>query len=200
MRSFEERKAEVFRRSENRIKERRKARSRALAVCIPLCLIITVWSVTVLPAMLPVNNKNSGLAAERAENTSDATYYSKNEYVRIETKNSTAEDQTAIIKNDPEEIAEAYRLVQSMLNGNEQNDHHRTEDHEQQQTAGGNANKAASAYKITFTATDGGQTCYILNDHVLIDIGTNKETVLIEEQYVQLLQALGVALEKEDGK
>lgn len=36
MRSFEERKAEVFRRSENRIKERRKARSRALAVCIPL--------------------------------------------------------------------------------------------------------------------------------------------------------------------
>ena len=32
MRSFEERKAEVFRRSENRIKERRKARSRALAV------------------------------------------------------------------------------------------------------------------------------------------------------------------------
>ena len=47
MRSFEERKAEVFRRSENRIKERRKARSRALAVCIPLCLIITVWSVMV---------------------------------------------------------------------------------------------------------------------------------------------------------
>mgnify|MGYP006982386884 FL=1 len=200
MRSFEERKAEVFRRSENRIKERRKARSRALAVCIPLCLIITVWSVTVLPAMLPVNNKNSGAAAERAENTSDATYYSKNEYVRIETKNSTAEDQTAIIKNDPEEIAEAYRLVQSMLNGNEKNDIHRTEDHEQQQTAGGNANKAASAYKITFTATDGDQTCYMLNDHVLIDIGTNKETVLTEEQYVQLLQALGVALEKEDGK
>ena len=200
MRSFEERKAEVFRRSENRIKERRKARSRALAVCIPLCLIITVWSVTVLPAMLPVNNKNSGAAAERAENTSDAIYYSKNEYVRIETKNSTAEDQTAILKKDPEEIAEAYRLVQSMLNGNEQNDNHRTEDHEQQQTAGGNANKAASAYKITFTATDGNQTCYMLNDHVLIDIGTNKETVLTEEQYVQLLQALGVALEKEDGK
>lgn len=57
MRSFEERKAEVFRRSENRIKERRKARSRALAVCIPLCLIIAVWSVMVLPAMLPVKQQ-----------------------------------------------------------------------------------------------------------------------------------------------
>lgn len=198
MRSFEERKAEIFRRSENRIKERRKNRNRALAVCIPLCLIITVWSVTVLPAMLPVNNKNSGALAECTGNISGASY-SQNEYVRIETRNSTAEDQTAILKNDPEEIAETYRLVQSMLNYSEQNDNHRTEDHEQQ-TAGGNANKAASAYKIIFTATDGGQTCYMLNDHVLIESATKKETVLTEEQYVQLLQALGVVLEKEDGK
>ena len=198
MRSFEERKAEIFRRSENRIKERRKARNRALAVCIPLCLIITVWSVTVLPAMLPVNNKNSGALAECTENISGASY-SQNEYVRIETRNSTAEDQAAILKNDPEEIAEAYRLVQSMLNYSEQNDNHRTEDHEQQ-TAGGNANKAASAYKIIFTAADGGQICYMLNDHVLIESATKKETVLTEEQYVQLLQALGVVLEKEDGK
>ena len=104
MRSFEERKAEVFRRSENRIKERRKARSRALAVCIPLCLIITVWSVMVLPAMLPVNNKKSGATDERAENTSGAAY-SQNEYVRIETKNSATKDQTAVLKDDPAEIA-----------------------------------------------------------------------------------------------
>ena len=105
MRSFEERKAEVFRRSENRIKERRKARSRALAVCIPLCLIITVWSVMVLPAMLPVNNKKSGATDERAENTSGAAY-SQNEYVRIETKNSATKDQTAVLKDDPAETAE----------------------------------------------------------------------------------------------
>ena len=100
MRSFEERKAEVLRRSENRIKERKKARSRALAVCIPLCLIITVWSVMVLPAMLPVNNKKSGATDERAENTSGAAY-SQNEYVRIETKNSATKDQTAVLKDDP---------------------------------------------------------------------------------------------------
>lgn len=42
-------KAEVFRRSEKRIKERRRMRRRVLALCIPLCLIVTIWSVSILP-------------------------------------------------------------------------------------------------------------------------------------------------------
>ena len=41
---------------------------------------------------------------------------------------------------------------------------------------------------------------YMLNDHILIDNAAKKETILTEEQYVQLLQALGVVLKKEDGK
>ena len=48
MRNFEERKAEVFRRSENRIKERKRNRNRILAMCIPLCLVVTVWSIMIL--------------------------------------------------------------------------------------------------------------------------------------------------------
>ncbi len=45
MMNFEERKAEIFRRSNNRIIERRKKRRRALGVCIPLCLILIAVSV-----------------------------------------------------------------------------------------------------------------------------------------------------------
>ena len=59
MRNFEERKAEVFRRSENRIKERKRNRNRILALCVPLCLILTVMSVTMLPSMLSIGDKNS---------------------------------------------------------------------------------------------------------------------------------------------
>ena len=51
MRNFEERKAEVFRRSENRIKERKRNRNRILAMCIPICLVITVWSIMILPTI-----------------------------------------------------------------------------------------------------------------------------------------------------
>lgn len=49
MRNFEQRKAEVFRRSEERIHTRRKQRNCILAFCIPLCLILTVWSAGLFP-------------------------------------------------------------------------------------------------------------------------------------------------------
>lgn len=91
-------------------------------------------------------------------------------------------------------------MVQSMLNNIVQTGEHKNEDQEGQQTSGSDAYDAAPVYMIIFTATDGGQTCYMLNDHILIDNAAKKETVLTEEQYVQLLQALGVVLKKEDGK
>ena len=60
MRNFEERKAEVFRRSEERIHTRRKQRNCILAFCIPLCLILTVWSAGLLPFNLaPATNGGS---------------------------------------------------------------------------------------------------------------------------------------------
>ena len=49
MRNFEQRKAEVFRRSEERIHTRRKLRNCILAFCIPLCLILTIWSAGLFP-------------------------------------------------------------------------------------------------------------------------------------------------------
>ena len=53
MRNLNECQAEVFRRSEKRIKERKRNRNRILAMCIPLCLIITIFSVAMIPGMLP---------------------------------------------------------------------------------------------------------------------------------------------------
>ena len=65
MRELNDCTAEVFRRSEKRIKERRRARKRVLAVCIPLCLIITLWSVSILPEMKSAEvNKASDTAEE----------------------------------------------------------------------------------------------------------------------------------------
>ena len=49
MRNFEERKAEVFRRSEKRIKERIRKRNNLLAAGIPMCLVFIVLSITFFP-------------------------------------------------------------------------------------------------------------------------------------------------------
>ena len=53
MRDLNECTPEVFRRGEQRIRERRRKRNRVLAVCIPICLIAAVWSAMSLPAIIP---------------------------------------------------------------------------------------------------------------------------------------------------
>lgn len=56
MKGLNEYKAEIFRRSESRIKERRRNRNRVLAVCIPLCLILVLIPAAVLPAFTADNS------------------------------------------------------------------------------------------------------------------------------------------------
>lgn len=56
MREINEITAEVFRRSDERIKERKRNRNRIIMCCIPFLICITVFSVAILPAMMPVSN------------------------------------------------------------------------------------------------------------------------------------------------
>ena len=55
MRNLEDCKAEVFRRSEERIKERKRKRNRVLACCIPLCLLLVVGGLYIRPLLEPVD-------------------------------------------------------------------------------------------------------------------------------------------------
>ena len=69
MRELNDCTAEVFRRSEKRIKERRRMRKRVLAVCIPLCLIITIGSVAILPEMMSAKVDKASDIAELLSET-----------------------------------------------------------------------------------------------------------------------------------
>lgn len=55
MRNLEECKAEVFRRSEERIKERKRTRNRMLACCIPLCLLLVAGGFYIRPLLEPID-------------------------------------------------------------------------------------------------------------------------------------------------
>lgn len=55
MRNLEDCKAEVFRRSEERIKERKRKRNRVLACCIPLCLLLVAGGLYIRPLLEPVD-------------------------------------------------------------------------------------------------------------------------------------------------
>lgn len=51
MRSFEERRAQIFERSEKRIKARKRMKNSIIAGCATLCIAVTVCSVVLLPQM-----------------------------------------------------------------------------------------------------------------------------------------------------
>ncbi len=86
MRNLEDCKAEVFRRSEERIKERKRNRNRVLAWCIPLCLLLVAGGFYIRPLLEPVDEsaKSGGtnripdrvLGGMNFELRSDVTAYS----------------------------------------------------------------------------------------------------------------------------
>lgn len=60
MNDIKEYTAEVFRRSEKRIKERKKRRNKILALALPLCVVaVALFSVFILPNSFFVDSKNS---------------------------------------------------------------------------------------------------------------------------------------------
>lgn len=59
MRTLEQCKAEVFRRSEEKIRKRKVVRRCVIAACLPLCLFMSFWAVMILPAMMPAKSADS---------------------------------------------------------------------------------------------------------------------------------------------
>ena len=58
MRNFEERKAEIFRRSEERINKRRRIQKHILTI-VPLCLLLVACAATLLPQMQTKGRNNA---------------------------------------------------------------------------------------------------------------------------------------------
>lgn len=115
MREINECTAEVFRRSEKRIKERKRNRNRILMCCIPLLICITVFSTAILPAMMPAKkgenlSDNCSDMAGNADGTNVA-------YVSVEVINVGTATQSSILKDDADEVAQiCYTLQSSFVN------------------------------------------------------------------------------------
>ena len=204
MRELNECRAEVFRRSEKRIKERKRNRNRILMMCIPLCLIITVWSVTILPAMLPagMDAANENMAAQTPGNAEDADG----------TVGSAAESKThnfiAVTVKDGEYICEfsdasaVDTVFQQIFDIQEANGGYKDSVGTQEPEAGGdaehkdaasNATTNAGSITITMTSADGSKRVYTLNGLTLYDETLEKGYELTEAQRNDLLVALELA-------
>ena len=204
MREINECTAEVFRRSEKRIKERKRNRNRILAFCIPLCLIVTVWSIMILPAMMPANksdnNAGEGMDIMGSVDGTDTAF------VRVEIMSIGTATQSTILKDDADEVAQIYYTVQSSFvssgEGNKESANDKAEDdaltEENKDYSQSGTTNLSSRFRIIFTTENGAQTVYSLSGDKLINETTKQETILTKDQRTNLLNMLGLTITWEE--
>jgi len=216
MRNFEERKAEIFRRSENRIKKRRKNQKHILTACIPLCLLLIVCSITVLPKL-----QTKGVNNVTGEMTSLPEYAGDNGICAVEieriSKGSTHQyygQQRYMLSEDAEKIGQFYYSMESALESERGEEPHKEQeklsdssgelDENKLPLGGGGALSPGDEtilpdYKITFTISDGTKVVYTLNGYTLTKEPAEKSITLTQSQYtlfLEMIKALTVPKEE----
>lgn len=185
MREINECTAEVFRRSENRIEERKRNRNRILAFCFPLCLILTVISITILPSMF---------LAETDKTPPDGFKGPVDSVTRFESVAITVSFKTIIV-TDPDRIVAIDSAIRGLYdnansgtygdNSNAQKDEKPDED------AFWGDGLTTATYTICFIGTDSSEVRFVLNDHELRNTHNHHRIRLSQKQLNELLALFG---------
>ena len=211
MRELNECMAEVFRRGEQRIKERRRKRNRVFAVCIPVCLIAAVSSAISLPSMTPEMESDS-LSQAVGEAAGSAPESAACPYTAAEIQAGTPPEHYEEV-TDRLAVAELFSSVNSIFadadsnfldaNGNlpageDFSAESFPAENPPADAANGNQaqTESASIWKgctITFTAEDSSQAVYRLSGNTLVNVITGEAVFLSNSQAAGLLAVLGLA-------
>jgi len=199
MRNFEERKAEVFRRSEKRIKARKQRRNHILMACIPLVLCITLFSVFFLPG-LSANTKEPGVADDAAgELIANKSESLSCAYTKIDVTGngiSLSYTKASDILSISNQLASCMVIEpeNSTSVGEEtRGDDFKNESVEDSYIAITGATSAAgTGYVITLTLHEGGTIAYRLTGNSLLDMAENKTYKLTPAQLKELNELLGI--------
>ena len=194
MRDLNECTAEVFRRSEKRIKERKRNRNRILALCIPFFLIVTVWSVMILPA--GKNDMAEKSAMELGDPNGQSLLHS---YVQVEIRNAGSSPEYYRKATDAQGVTEVFLVIHDLsydVSAAPDDSDKLNECEEIQDKTFVNqdyySTDTTPKYIITFTTVDGAERVYVINGSELLDEGTDKRIILSDEQLAELKTVLGL--------
>jgi len=195
MRNLNECRAEVFRRSEMRIKARRQRRKNILLVCLPLVLCISAFSGFVLPAMIPVTSTDN----PRQETI--YTYMSgamgTDVIVGLSAGNVTVSGNG--ISHSYASATDVQRILSLLhrigtVGGTDDGSESKESFTNAQSTASCQESNTVEEYKICVRWSDGSSTEYLLQGSLLIDQSTQEKFHLGEDICYELKEALGVPL------
>lgn len=187
MRDFEQRKAEIFRRSEERLTQR-KRRRRIIISCVPIVICIAFLSVFKIPDI----ELGGGKSAPDAYNQTVST--EKYISVRIQGKGENSgyskviEDQETI-----EKIVNSIASAESEKTSTESSepDENKSAGKPQDAVAGASPTKKEedSGYTIMIAASDGSERVYTISDDILTD-EKNIRIFLTDEQFSEIVSLL----------
>lgn len=195
MRELKECTAEVFRRSEQRIRERRRKRNRVLALCVPVILIAAVWSAMSLPAVMPeggtMGQDRFGESAGSAPESVACPYSA----VEIQAGGIIPEHYGEV--TDRLAVAEMFSSVNSLFADDVGNGQNVIENFpSEEENPNFDLSDLTGSRKdctITFTAEDGSQAVYTLSGNTLVDVNENKTISLSGSQMAELMAVLGLS-------
>ena len=206
MRDLTECQAEVFRRSEKRIKERKQRRRHILMVCVPLVLCIGLWSAFSLPGMLSGNAGELGdpAAPECAPDgiVEDAYSSTGTGIARIIVSgpdfSKTHTQASDILRISDSLYACSTRGQDSGTTGSLTSGSGFTEDNHKENATQPTESVADSdhaesvQYRITLVMYNENLLAYSLTGNTLTDLTTNQAHPLTPEQTKELKDLLGI--------
>lgn len=207
MRNFEERKAEIFRRSEERIKERERIRRATIVSCASLAVCVTVFSAALLPGM-PTKKEAAQLDGNAAEigDVADIGTHGTSNAAESELTGSAEQSLVCIYKlaeiSSADDETMSYRriedaddIVQIWFLLSEDTDLFSSvtpkPDMSDQASHKDETRSDEISYTITLTTHDGETEVYTLVGNTLTD-GNGNTAVLGDEQLDALTAALGI--------
>lgn len=199
MRNFEERKAEVFRRSEKRIKERKARRNHILMACIPLVLCITILGAFLRPNITPdgavdpgdtrpvVDGMGNPIQSPSLTCPIDSITISGNGFSQ-----SYSEVEDLLLISDllysyGTRAPESNGIIDEAVPGEGEDRKENTDD-----MSGIISDSTNAAYTITMVTHEGVKTEYQLFGNTLKNLTTNQSYTLSQTQVDELQKLLGI--------
>ena len=194
MRSFEERKAEIFRRSNERIRERKRRRNRILSLSVPLCLILVV-SAFFLPNVLSRKDKNA--FPEEGMDMVAGTELSRGNYIQVESFGGESALLSDVSNMNSLEVERICNLIKDLFPIEEESILDSEGDAEKNENSDQSTHLASSAdYRIIFVKEGQVIEVYLLKGSVLTEEKTGRRAVLTEKERALILEEIGLTVKE----
>ena len=194
MRDLQECKAEVFRRSEKRIKEKKRHRRYALAVCVPVLLCVAVLSVYYYPEMKPTDI-NAEAVTTNPVNEMYTTMEGSHTAIELFAGSVSISGNGISLSYTSEETVEGIaQMLDQILLDAEKSDEDTLKDFATSESVSSGVNQSGKEreYKILVKRGDDTVAEYLLMGPVLRNQTTQEQIRMSGDALTELKDALGI--------